>query len=428
MKIKSVHARQILDSRGNPTVECDVYLEDGSFGRSSVPSGASTGAHEAIELRDEDLHVYNGMGVLKAVSFVNSEIAQKLIGADALNQAEIDKMMIELDGTPNKNRLGANAILSVSLAVAHAAAASKKIPLYKYIASIANKNGTNFTLPLPMINIINGGKHGGWCTDIQEFMILPVGAASFSRAIQMGAEVFHSLAKVLDSVGYRTTVGDEGGYAPVLKNGNAEALELMIKAVEMAGYHLQDDIVFGIDAAASEFFDEGVYHLKNEKKDMNTDQMISFFEDLSEKYPIVSLEDPLDEEDWAGFTKLTELMGNKKQIVGDDLLVTNTEFLKKGIETKAANAILIKVNQIGTLTETMNAVKMAQDAGWNAIISHRSGETEDTTIAHLVVGLGTGQIKTGSLSRTDRVSKYNELLRIEEKLGEFGALAHHNFY
>ncbi len=417
MNIQSIHARQILDSRGNPTVECDVYLEDGSFGRSAVPSGASTGAHEAIELRDDDPTVYGGKGVLKAVSHVNTEIAEKLIGMDAFNQKALDDAMIALDGTQNKGRLGANAILSVSLACAHAAAAAQKLPLYTYIASMTGRDTSRFILPLPMMNIINGGKHGGWGTDIQEFMILPVGAATFSHAIQMGTEVFHSLAKVLKENGYGTTVGDEGGYAPTLKSGNAEAFELITKAVTSAGYTPGKDVLFGIDAAASEFFSDNMYHLKSEKKDLTTDEMIAFLKDLTEKYPVISLEDPLDQEDWEGFMKLTASIGNSKQIVGDDLLVTNTEFLKKGIEKKASNAILVKVNQIGTLTETINAVKMAQDSGWNAIISHRSGETEDTTIAHLVVGLGTGQIKTGSLSRTDRVAKYNELLRIEEQLG-----------
>ncbi len=382
-----------------------------------MPSGASTGAHEAIELRDDDPTVYGGKGVLKAVSHVNTEIAEKLIGMDAFNQKALDDAMIALDGTQNKGRLGANAILSVSLACAHAAAAAQKLPLYTYIASMTGRDTSRFILPLPMMNIINGGKHGGWGTDIQEFMILPVGAATFSHAIQMGTEVFHSLAKVLKENGYGTTVGDEGGYAPTLKSGNAEAFELITKAVTSAGYTPGKDVLFGIDAAASEFFSDNMYHLKSEKKDLTTDEMIAFLKDLTEKYPVISLEDPLDQEDWEGFMKLTASIGNSKQIVGDDLLVTNTEFLKKGIEKKASNAILVKVNQIGTLTETINAVKMAQDSGWNAIISHRSGETEDTTIAHLVVGLGTGQIKTGSLSRTDRVAKYNELLRIEEQLG-----------
>lgn len=418
MNIKSVHARQILDSRGNPTVECDVYLEDGSFGRSAVPSGASTGIHEALELRDGDQSIYGGQGVLKAVTNVNGEIAQKIIGMDAFNQTLIDQTMIDLDGTANKSRLGANAILSVSLAVVHAAATSKKVPLYKYVASLTGRDQEKFILPLPMMNILNGGKHGNWGTDIQEFMILPVGADSISRAVQMGAEIFHALSKVLKSKGYNTTVGDEGGYAPVLKSGNAEAFDLISEAVASAGYKVGQDVVFGIDAAASEFFSDGKYHLKSEKSEFTSDEMIGFLQKLTEKYPIVSLEDPLDQEDWSGFSKLTSLIGTTNQIVGDDLFVTNTEFLKRGIAQHSANAILVKVNQIGTLTETFNAVKMAQEAGYNAIISHRSGETEDTTIAHLVVGLGTGQIKTGSLSRTDRVAKYNELLRIEESLAE----------
>ncbi len=418
MKIKSIHARQILDSRGNPTVECDVYLEDGSFGRAAVPSGASTGAHEAIELRDGDMSIYGGKSVLKAVLNVNAEIAQKLIGFEAQNQKELDTAMISLDGTDNKSRLGANAILAVSLATAHAEAASQKIPLYKYIAQMTGRDKNSFILPRPMMNIINGGKHGGWGCDIQEFMIIPIGADTFSNALRYGVEVFHTLASVLKDHGYSTTVGDEGGYAPLLKNGNAESFELISEAISKAGYTLGKDISFGIDSAASEFYSDGIYHMKSEKKDFDAAAITGFYKNLSEKYPIISLEDPLDQDDWDGWTTLTHELGANHQIVGDDLLVTNTEFLKKGIETKAANAILIKVNQIGTLTETINAVKMAQDAGWNAIISHRSGETEDTTIAHLVVGLGTGQIKTGSLSRTDRIAKYNELLRIEEQLGE----------
>lgn len=417
MKIQSLKARQILDSRGNPTVEADVYLEDGTFGRAAVPSGASTGINEAIELRDKDPKKYNGKSVLKAVENIKTEISSKLIGMDVTRQKEIDNAMIELDGTENKARLGANAILAVSLSCAHAAAKSKNLPLYQYIAEIF-ENSNKLSLPLPMMNIINGGKHGGWAADIQEFMIFPIGAQTFSEAIQIGAEVFQTLGKVLHDKGYTTTVGDEGGYAPILKSGNAEAFDLMIEAVEKSGYKVNKDVVFGIDAASSEFFEDGVYNLKSENKKLNTDEMIDWLASLAEKYPIVSMEDPLDQQDWDGWKKLTKKLGSKIQLVGDDLLVTNVKFLKRGIEEKAGNTILVKVNQIGTLSETIEAVKMANLAGWKAVISHRSGETEDTTIAHLVVGMATGQIKTGSLSRSDRTAKYNELLRIEEELGE----------
>lgn len=416
MKISSVHARQILDSRGYPTVEADVILEDGTLGRAAVPSGASTGTHEAIELRDDNPALYQGKSVLKAIENVNTQIDQLLKGKDASGQAEIDHTMITLDGTENKGRLGANAILAVSLAVAKAAALSQKIPLYEYVASLAGKTQTS-TLPVPMMNIINGGKHGNWGADLQEFMIFPVGATSFSHALEMGSNIFHTLGKVLKDNGYSTLVGDEGGYAPVLKSGNPEAFQLISQAVEKAGYQLGDDIVFGIDGAASEFYKDGTYNLKSENKTLDETEMISYLSDLSNKYPINSMEDCLDQESWSGWSTLTAKIGDKMQIVGDDLLVTNTKFLQKGIETQAANAILIKVNQIGTLTETIDAVEMAHKAGWKAVISHRSGETEDTTIAHLVVGLGTGQIKTGSLSRSDRTAKYNELLRIEEQLG-----------
>jgi enolase len=418
MNIKHVHARQIIDSRGNPTVEADVILENDILGRAAVPSGASTGIHEALELRDEDMKVFGGKGVMKAVNNVNTEIAQNVTGMDVFDQRSLDQKMIELDGIANKAKLGANAILAVSLAAAHAAAKAKNIPLYKHIAAIANRQEQQYTMPVPMMNIINGGKHGGWGTDIQEFMILPVGATTFSHAVQMGAEVFHALAKVLKENGYGTTVGDEGGYAPVLKKGNVEAFDLMSYAIQKAGYQLGKDLLLGIDAAASEFYSSNEYTLKSEGKKLNSDQMVQYLVDLVNKYPIVSIEDGLNQEDWPAWTKLTAQIGNNVQIVGDDLLVTNTKFLERGIKEKAANTILIKVNQIGTLTETIDAVKMAKDANWNAVISHRSGETEDTTIAHLVVGLGTGQIKPGSMSRTDRVAKYNELLRIEEQLGE----------
>ena len=415
MKIIDIHARQILDSRGNPTVEADVRLSDDSLGRAAVPSGASTGSHEAIELRDGE-SAYGGKGVTKAVAYINGEIRSALIAAEDLDQASLDKIMIELDGTNNKGRLGANAILAVSLAFAKAAAISRKQPLYVYVAGLAGNQ--TFTLPLPMMNIINGGAHAAGSTDIQEFMIMPVGAKSFSHCIQIGAEIFHSLAKVLNSHGYSTTVGDEGGYAPAVKNGNAEALELIAEATKNAGYTLGTDVVLALDVAASELIENGKYNLKTEAKQLTSDDMINFYRDITSRFPVVSIEDGLAEDDWTGWQSLTEQLGDKIQLVGDDLLVTNTDFLKRGITEKSANAILIKVNQIGTLTETISAVTMAHKAGWKAVISHRSGETEDTTIAHLAVGLNTGQIKTGSLSRSDRVAKYNELMRIEEELGE----------
>jgi enolase len=416
MLIKNVHARQILDSRGNPTVECDVELENGVVGRAAVPSGASTGTNEAIELRDKDPKKYLGAGVLKAVENVNTAIAKAIAGMDASDQEKIDETMIGLDGTENKAKLGANAILSVSLACAKATAQSMNKPLFAYVAGIKEK--PTYTLPVPMMNIINGGKHANFSTDIQEYMILPVGAGSFSDALRMGAEVFHHLGKVIREKGYETTVGDEGGYAPQVRGGNSEPFELIAQAVANAGYSMGKDIVLGIDAAASEFFVDGRYVLKKEGKELDSSKMVDWISDLTQKYPIVSLEDCLDQGDWEGWKLLTEKVGKTKQIVGDDLLVTNIKFLDKGIQFKAANAILIKPNQIGTLTETMKAVEMAQKFGWNTVMSHRSGETEDTTIAHLAVGLTTEQIKTGSLSRTDRICKYNELLRIEELLGE----------
>ena len=418
MKISKIHARQILDSRGNPTVEADVYLENGIMGRAAVPSGASTGINEAVELRDNDPKIYGGKSVLKAVQNVNTEISSKLIGMEVYNQKEIDEKMIELDGVPNKARLGANAILSVSLACAYAAAKAKNQPLYTYISSLNGITNGKYTLPIPMMNLINGGKHGGWGADIQEFMILPIGGDSFSKALQIGTEVFHALSKVLKENGYPTSVGDEGGYAPILKKGNSEAFDLLSQAIAKAGYILGKDVVFAVDAASSEFFNNGKYFLKSENRELTTDEMVKYWEELVNKYPIVSVEDALDQGDWSGWSKLTSSIGEKIQIVADDLLVTNMTFLKRGIEEKAANSILIKLNQIGTLTETLQAVSMAQKAGWTAVISHRSGETEDTTISHLVTALGTGQIKTGSASRTDRIAKYNELLRIEETLGE----------
>lgn len=413
MKIVDIKARQILDSRGNPTVEADVILEDGMLGRAAVPSGASTGTHEAIELRDGE-QAYGGKGVLKAVGNVNGELKNTLLGMDAYEQQTIDRVMIELDGTENKGRLGANAILAVSLAVAKAAAASRKLSLYRYVAELAGNN--TLSLPLPMMNIINGGKHAANSTDIQEFMVMPVGARSFSHCIQVGAEIFQALGKVLKEAGYGTTVGDEGGYAPAVKNGNAEALELIEKAVSKAGYKLGEDVVLALDVASSELLLEGKYQLRTEGKLLSSQEMVAFYKDLAGRFPITSIEDGLGEEDWEGWKMLNGELGQEIQLVGDDLFVTNTQFLKRGIDENAANSILIKVNQIGSLTETIEAVQMAHEAGWTAVMSHRSGETEDTTIAHLAVGLNTGQIKTGSLSRTDRVAKYNELLRIEEEL------------
>ncbi len=420
MRITEIRARQILDSRGNPTVEADVTLEDGTLGRAAVPSGASTGTHEAVELRDGD-KAYSGKAVTKAVAFVNNEIKAALVGKDATNQRDIDQAMIDLDGTPNKGRLGANAILAVSLATAKAVAAAKKQPLYEYVGTLAGNS--TFTLPLPMMNIINGGKHAAGSTDIQEFMIMPVGASSFSHCIQVGAEIFHALGKVLHDKGYGTTVGDEGGYAPAVKNGNAEALELIAEACTKAGYSLGEDVVLALDVASSELLENGKYQLKTEGKALTSEEMTEFYKDLTSRFPVRSIEDGLAEEDWDGWKQLTTALGSSTQLVGDDLFVTNTEFLQRGINEGAANAILIKVNQIGSLSETIDAVKMAQAAGWNTVMSHRSGETEDTTIAHLAVGLNCGQIKTGSLSRTDRVAKYNELIRIEELLSDRAVFA-----
>lgn len=421
MNITKVIGRQILDSRGNPTVEADVTLEDGSLGRAAVPSGASTGTYEAVELRDDDKTKFGGKGVLKAVHNINTEISKALIGQDAANQKAVDEALIALDGTPNKGRLGANAILAVSLAVAKAEAISLKKPFYKYLLELAGTE--KHTLPIPMMNIINGGKHAAGSTDIQEFMIMPASAKTFSDALRMGAEIFQQLGKVLHEKGYSTTVGDEGGYAPRVKNGNKEALELIAIAVEKAGYKLGEDVVLALDVAASELHKDGKYHLTTEDKSLTSQEMVAWYESLVNTFPIVSIEDGLAEHDWEGWQALTTTLGHKVQLVGDDLLVTNTEFLQRAIKEKAGNAILIKLNQIGTLTETINAINLASENGWNAIVSHRSGETEDTSIAHLAVGLATGQIKTGSLSRTDRVAKYNELLRIEEELGDLAEFA-----
>ncbi|MGP1430147.1 MAG: phosphopyruvate hydratase [Fusobacterium sp.] len=415
--IVEVIGREILDSRGNPTVEVDVVLECGARGRAAVPSGASTGSHEAVELRDEDKSRYLGKGVLKAVNNVNTEIREALLGMDALNQVAIDKTMIELDGTPNKGRLGANAILGVSLAVSKAAAEALGQPLYKYLGGVNAKE-----LPLPMMNILNGGAHADSAVDLQEFMIQPVGAKSFQEAMRMGAEIFHHLGKILKANGDSTNVGNEGGYAPSKIQGTEGALALISEAVKIAGYELGKDITFALDAASSEFCKEVngkyEYHFKREGGVVRTtDEMIKWYEELINKYPIVSIEDGLGEDDWDGWVKLTKAIGDRVQIVGDDLFVTNTERLKKGIELGAGNSILIKLNQIGSLTETLDAIEMAKRAGYTAVVSHRSGETEDATIADVAVATNAGQIKTGSTSRTDRMAKYNQLLRIEEELG-----------
>ncbi len=411
-KIKTIKGREIMDSRGNPTVEVDVTLEDGSFGRAAVPSGASTGIHEAVELRDGDKSRYMGKGVTKAVSNVNGEIASKLVGMDALSQEKIDKTLIDLDGTPNKGRLGANAILGVSLANAKAAAASKGLSLFKYLGG----DSANM-LPIPMMNIINGGEHADNNVDLQEFMIMPVGASSFKEGLRMGSEVFHNLKKILADKGLATSVGDEGGFAPNLQS-NEEAVEVIIEAIKAAGYEPGKDVRLALDPASSEFYKDGNYVLNAEKAPKKSEeQMADFYVNWVSKYPIVSIEDGMAEEDWDGWKELTDKLGDKIQLVGDDLFVTNTKRLKEGIEKGIANSILIKVNQIGTLTETLEAIKMAKEAGYTAVMSHRSGETEDTTISHLAVATGVGQIKTGSTSRTDRICKYNELLRIEEELG-----------
>ncbi len=411
--IEKVFARQIMDSRGNPTVECDVYLNGGAFGRASVPSGASTGSFEALELRDGE-KTYMGKSVFTAVKNVNEIIAPELIGMDAMNQSEIDNKMLALDGTPNKEKLGANAILSVSLAIAHAAANAQHIPLYKHIANIFG-NKTPNTLPRPMMNIINGGAHADNGLDAQEFMIIPNGAKNEIEAIRMGSEIFHHLKTILKKSGHGTNVGDEGGFAPNF-NTCIEALDTIVSAIQDAGYEPGRDVSIGLDVASSEFYSDGVYHFEGATKTSN--EMIEFYRELISKYPVISIEDGLAEEDWTSWTKMTSEIGDKCQLVGDDLFVTNPQRLKKGIDNGAANAILIKVNQIGSLTETLTAIKMAQDAKYGVIISHRSGETEDTTIADLAVATNAGQIKTGSMSRTDRMAKYNQLIRIDEELGK----------
>ncbi|WP_404996275.1 phosphopyruvate hydratase [Caldifermentibacillus hisashii] len=412
--ITEIYAREVLDSRGNPTVEVEVLTESGAFGRALVPSGASTGEYEAVELRDGDKSRYLGKGVLKAVENVNDIIAPEIIGFNVMDQVAIDKAMIELDGTPNKGKLGANAILGVSLAVARAAADFLGIELYQYLGGFNAKQ-----LPVPMMNILNGGKHADSTVDIQEFMVMPVGAPNFREALRMGAEVFHSLRSVLKAKGYNTAVGDEGGFAPSLKT-NEEALSTIVEAIEKAGYKPGEEVMLAMDVASSELFnkEDGKYHFPGEGVVRTSEEMVAFYEDLCSKYPIVSIEDGLDENDWEGFKLLTERLGKKVQLVGDDLFVTNTEKLARGIEQGIANSILIKVNQIGTLTETFDAIEMAKRAGYTAVVSHRSGETEDTTIADIAVATNAGQIKTGAPSRTDRVAKYNQLLRIEDQLAE----------
>jgi len=410
-EIVDIKAREILDSRGNPTIEADVVLASGVFGSAMVPSGASTGEREAIELRDGDKSRYLGKGVLKAVENIKTEIHNAIVGMDAADQAGIDNKMIELDGTDSKARLGANSMLAVSMAAAHAAAKEGEIPLYRYL----NPTG-EFTMPVPMMNIINGGSHADNSVDLQEFMILPVGAPTFKEAIRYGAEVFHNLKKVLTDQGMTTTVGDEGGFAPNLPSNEA-AIGVILEAIEKAGYRPGEDIYLGLDAASSEYFKGGVYDLASENKRFNSEQMADFFVDWVNKYPIISIEDGMDENDWDGWKVLTDKIGKKVQLVGDDLFVTNTKIFKEGIDKNIANSILIKVNQIGTLTETLAAIEMAKKANYTAVVSHRSGETEDTTIADLAVATSSGQIKTGSLSRSDRVAKYNRLIVIEEILG-----------
>ncbi len=412
LEIQDVFARQILDSRAFPTVEVEVTLEDGTVGRASVPSGASTGKFEAVELRDGDKSVYNGKGVLKAVEFVNNEIAAEIIGFNAFDQVVIDQVMIELDGTHNKANFGANAILGVSLAVAKAAAAAVGLSLYQYIGGVNAK-----TLPVPMMNVINGGSHADNNVDLQEFMIMPVGAESFSSALQMCAETYHVLKGILNAKGLATAVGDEGGFAPDLAS-NEDAIKIIIEAIEKAGFTPGVDMYIALDPAASEFYEDGLYNLASEGRKLTSEEMVEYYVGLVEKYPIISIEDGLDEEDWDGWKIMTDKLGGKIQLVGDDLFVTNVERLKMGIEKGVANSILIKLNQIGTLTETLDAIEMANRAGYTAVISHRSGETEDSTIADLAVALNAGQIKTGAPARSERVAKYNQLLRIEEELDE----------
>jgi len=410
--IESVHAREVLDSRGNPTVEVEVALFEGATGRAIVPSGASTGVHEAWEKRDDDKKRYNGKGVLRAVDAVNDEIAEAIVGWPVTDQSGIDMAMIEIDGTENKERLGANAILGVSLAVSHAAAASQNIPLYRYLGGVTGR-----TLPVPMMNIMNGGKHAAGATDMQEFMVMPVGASTYSEGLRWGVEIYHSLKKVLSKKGYGTTVGDEGGFAPRV-SANNEAIELILEAIKEAGYKPGEQIMLAMDPAASEFYEDGKYHLKVEGKTLTGREMVDFWESWVDKYPIISIEDGLHEDDWDNWALMVERLGDRLQIVGDDLLVTNVKRIEMALNRKAANSLLCKVNQIGTLTEAIESVHMVQRNGWTAVVSHRSGESEDATISDLVVALNAGQIKTGAPARSDRVAKYNQLLRIEEDLGE----------
>jgi enolase len=411
--IAEVIAREILDSRGNPTVEAEIILDDGSLGRAAVPSGASTGIHEALELRDGVKSRYGGKGVEKAVENVNNIIAPEIIGEYALDQEGIDAFMLELDGTPNKSKLGANAILAVSLALAKAAAASTEQPLFRYLGGVSAR-----TLPVPMMNILNGGAHTGWqTTDFQEFMVMPVGATSFREGLRWGAEIYHNLKNVLKAKGYNTNTGDEGGFAPALKGGNNEALDVIMEAIDQAGYKAGEQVLIALDPATSELWEDGKYNLRIENRTLSSDDMVKLWEGWVNSYPIISLEDGLAEDDWDGWVTLNQAIGDKVQLVGDDLLVTNVERLSKGIELKAGNSILIKLNQIGSLSETIAAIEMAKRAGWTAVISHRSGETEDVTIADLAVAMNAGQIKTGAPARSDRVAKYNQLLRIEEELG-----------
>jgi len=419
-KIESITGRQILDSRGNPTIEVDVVLMDGSLGRAAVPSGASTGIHEALELRDGDKKKYGGKSVFNAVSNVNSKIFDALVGEDGTRQKEVDSILLELDGTKNKSKLGANAILGTSLAVAKAAAVSLQIPLYQYIGGVYAH-----VLPAPMMNILNGGEHTDWqSTDAQEFMIMPLGAPTYSEALRWGSEIYHTLKSVLKDHGYTALVGDEGGYAPAL-NSNAEAVEIILEAIEKAGYKAGDEIAIALDPAASEFYEEdtGLYNLRTEGKKLSSAEMVNFWKDWVEKYPIVSIEDGLAQDDWEGWKLMTKELGDRIQIVGDDLLVTNPDRVRKGIKERACNSLLVKVNQIGSLTETIESVETCHRAGWTAVTSHRSGETEDSTISDLAVGLNTGQIKTGAPARSDRVAKYNQLLRIEEELGDMAEYA-----
>jgi len=415
--IENVKAREILDSRGNPTLEVEVELYDGTLGRAAVPSGASTGKYEALELRDGDKSRFNGKGVLKAVANVNETIAAAIIGMAAADQSEIDRTLIELDGTPDKSKLGANAILGTSLAVAHAAASLLDMPLYRYLGGVST-----YTLPVPMMNILNGGKHAANSTDLQEFMVMPVGAGSFSKAMQMGTEVYHALKKVLKDKGLDTNVGDEGGFAPSLPS-NKEAVEAILASIEAAGYKPGKDCFIALDPASSEFYEDGKYVLAREGKTLTPAEMVNFYVKWAAEYPIISIEDGMAEDDWEGWQLLTKKLGGKVQLVGDDLYVTNVSRLARGISLKASNSILIKLNQIGTLTETIDAIRMAQQAGWTAIVSHRSGETEDTTIADLSVGLNTGQIKTGAPCRSERTAKYNRLLRIEDELKDSASYA-----